>query len=1027
MNRLQETTIKRHILPLLLMCGTFFIGIAVLITHWIWPNDNNYPVAVNGELKAAGWDFSQMGVIPLKGEWEFYEGELLQPDDFTQSNHRAPSFVQVPSSFAESEDGSRPSYGTYRLKIYVDESDSFSLRLKKVRLSNHVFINGEDYAGSGRPAQSEASFVASIAPYFTMFNVENGVIELIIQVASFDNMNGGIAQAPEFGLTKDVIKRQEFARLSDVSLITALFMFGLYYVGMFRHWRREPHLKYFSLFCLLLAFFFAIDNELLILLFFPNFSFLWLQKLLFLLPLITIYFFGQYVLSYLRKTDMMYARILPWIALVYALFAFVTPNRFLVDFLWAHVVLASLYLGLLFLAIFSNRERPVQGKGYLLLGLLALLAMWIFAQFRYQMALDSPYFMVLSPLMLVLSQALLMADRLHDSYVQNEKMNRQLLAFDRQKDEFLAKTSHELRTPLHGIINLSQIMLEDKQHSLPAEHLDNIRLVQAIGNRLAGLVHDVLDLNKIRYGQLKLLLKPVDLTVSVEFVIQTLSVIVDKPGVKIVNDIPAGLPLVWTDEDRLQQVLYNLVENGLKFTESGHVRVHAAAAGKQLNISVSDTGIGIPEERLDSLFRPFTSYDEHEGWHGGLGLGLSIAKELIEQQQGTLSVSSQEGVGTTFTFTLPVSSEKTATQPRISQQSYSSLDDYEMVAATEEGLRHQQQLTNVHLLIVDDEPVNRKILIHVANSLQYSYTAVGSGEEALAILKRGRLPDLLLLDVMMPGISGLDVCKEIRKTHGLGELPVLMLTAFGQKRDLAAAFTAGANDILQKPFDMSELRARMQSLLAMKQSFELSIRKEMDFLQAQITPHFLYNSLNAVVGLSYTDTQKLRELIVNLSTYLRSKFTFLSVSGVIPFERELELVEAYLAIEEVRFGGQFKIVYHIEDDFHCMLPPLILQPIVENAVRHGVAVKDGEGVIQIHARMTERGAEIVVADNGAGMKEERLQAIAEGTTGRVGIENVNRRLSMLYGRKLIIDSKAGEGTQVTIIIPEEEIHEGDIN
>ena len=1015
MESLHDALIKRHLAPLLLMCGVFVVGISVLIMNWIEPKDT-YPIAIKGELDATGWDFSQQGVIPLAGEWEFYPDVLLEPNHFTQSKTGPMQWVKVPSNFSELSNNGQTAAGTYRLFIQIEEEASYSLRMKKVRLSSHIFINGEDKGGHGTPATQADTFQASNQPIIAMTEAQPGSIELIIQVASFNNVEGGIVQSPEFGLTEDVFARQDISRLLDMSLITALFMFGLYYVGMFRHWRREPHLKYFSYFCITLGLFFCFDNEILILSLFPSLSFYWLQKILFIGPALTIFFYGQYVLSYLHKTNLKFSKVTSWIITVYLFIELLIPNHMLVDYLIVHVLLASIYLCTLLIVIFRNRERGVQGKGFLLLGFLALIAMWVFAQFRYQMALDTPYYMIFSPLMLVLSQALLMADRLHESYLHNERMNQQLVAFDRQKDEFLAKTSHELRTPLHGIINLTQIMLDDEssQHILPPKHLENIRFVHAIGNRLAGLVHDVLDLNKIRYGQLKLNVKPVDLAMTVDFVVQTLSVVIDKPGVTIVNDMPEGIPYVRADEDRLQQILYNLIENGLKFTEKGIIRIQAEVVGEKIKVSVSDTGIGISEERLKHLFEPFTTYDEHDGWISGLGLGLTIVKELIDQQQGRLEVTSTAGLGTTFTFTLPLATAND--KPQIDSSDKQPVFVDHVAAGAEDAVL--EQASDIHVYIVDDEPVNRKILIHVVSSLQFRYTALSSGDEVLTLLKEGPVPDLILLDLMMPGISGLEVCKEIRKTHGMAELPVLMLTAFGQKRDLSAAFAAGANDILLKPFEMTELKARMQSLLAMKQSFQLSIRKEIDFLQAQITPHFLYNSLNAVVGLSYTDTEKLRELIVNLSTYLRAKFMFLSENGVIPFERELELIEAYLAIEVVRFSGQFRVDYEIEEGFHCMLPPLILQPIVENAVRHGLATIATGGRILISASMTEQGAKIVVDDNGAGMETDRLRALQEGRTGRVGMQNVNRRLFMIYGQKLQIESELGVGTRVTLLITE---------
>nr|WP_223836809.1 histidine kinase [Paenibacillus oceani] len=193
----------------------------------------------------------------------------------------------------------------------------------------------------------------------------------------------------------------------------------------------------------------------------------------------------------------------------------------------------------------------------------------------------------------------------------------------------------------------------------------------------------------------------------------------------------------------------------------------------------------------------------------------------------------------------------------------------------------------------------------------------------------------------------------------------------------------------------------------------------MDFLQAQITPHFLYNSLNALVGLSYKDVNKLRETIQHLTVYLRAKFTFVFQSKTVPLERELELVRAYLAIEQLRFGQRLKVKYSIDEKAQSLLPPLILQPIVENAVRHGIGQKPEGGTVHLIVRRSEQGLEITVEDDGVGMDEQTLVMLENGHAAGIGIGNVNRRLQMKYGRKLDISSRVGAGTQITIYITED--------
>ncbi|WP_405451458.1 ATP-binding protein [Paenibacillus sp. HJGM_3] len=1001
---------------LLGMIGVFVIVTIVNVFQWLTPPAHAMR-ASSGLLDATQWDFSEQGVLLLRGQWEFYEGKLLGPEDFRTGGEIGGRFVQVPGGWKNnlaSQDKNGYGAGTYRLLIRTNEAALYSIRAKKIRMSSRIFMNGIELGGNGRPSLSAEGFVPSNAPFFGTVQADSGTVEIIIQVASFNYLEGGLVQPPEFGLADDVMKRREDSKLADMIQITILLAFGLYYAGMFRQWRREPHLMHFCLFCLSLGLFFSIDNEILALDFVPGLTFPWIQKMLFFLPVLSIFFFTHYVYRYLLEKE--HAFVFVWLRrliYVYLTILLLVPNRYLVHFFVAGIAVEAAAFGVMFYAVFRSRSRSRgdHSSHYITLGIFFLLVSWLYAQLRYQLALDNPYHMIVTPALLVLSQALLMSDQLQLSFRRSQQLSERLLQYDRQKDEFLVKTSHELRTPLHGIVNLSQALLDNRTRPLQAEHRENIRMLHLLGRRLSGLVHDILDLNRIRHGQLRIHTTSVNLGMSVRFVMETLSISPVNKEVQLVNALPTKIPLLLADENRLKQILYNLLENGLKYTEKGTVSITAARRGDELAISVADTGRGIPAHKLAGLFQPFVQLEEDGEAVEGLGLGLSIAKQLVELQGGRLEVESKVRMGSRFTFTLPID--------LASEEAAASTVAEETMSFPMTGPMQDHQEGGFHLLIVDDEPSNLKILIDEVSSMRYGYTAVGSGEEAIEALRRNKIkPDLLLLDLMMPGVSGLDVCREIRLLQGLAELPVLMMTASGQTGDIVASFAAGANDIVQKPFELAELRARVQSLLAMKSSSERAVRREMDFLQAQITPHFLYNSMNALVGLSYKDVDKLRETIHHLTTYLRAKFTFVFSGELVPFEREMELVTAYLAIEQLRFGSRLAVRMEIEAGFQCMLPPLTLQPIVENAVRHGIGPIPSGGTLRIAACRRESGAEITVEDNGVGIGEELLRVLKEGGAAGVGIGNVHRRLQIVCGGGLDIRSSAGHGTQIRLQIPE---------
>lgn len=213
-----------------------------------------------------------------------------------------------------------------------------------------------------------------------------------------------------------------------------------------------------------------------------------------------------------------------------------------------------------------------------------------------------------------------------------------------------------------------------------------------------------------------------------------------------------------------------------------------------------------------------------------------------------------------------------------------------------------------------------------------------SGKEALTIIQTKEV-DLVVSDVMMPEMSGYTLTKEIRKDYSLSELPILLLTARHQIEDIKAGFLAGANDYVAKPVDAFELQARVQALTSLKQSVHKQLRFEAAWLQAQIKPHFLFNTLNTIASLGEIDTQRMIRLIEEFGSYLRTSFAIYNTDDLISIHDELSLIESYLYIEKERFGDRLTVHWDIIEDEDIQVPPLSIQTLVENAVNHGVLKK----------------------------------------------------------------------------------------
>lgn len=431
-----------------------------------------------------------------------------------------------------------------------------------------------------------------------------------------------------------------------------------------------------------------------------------------------------------------------------------------------------------------------------------------------------------------------------------EKQNQELQRLDQLKNDFLANISHELRTPLNGMIGLGEVMLDDPTGRLSSEQNYNLKLLVQSGKRLANLVNDILDFSKLQHQELHLHLKPVSLREIVEIVLQLDRVLIGRKSLQLLNHISDDLPLVDADENRLQQIFHNLIGNAIKFTPQGTVKISAtlvATPSPHLEITISDTGIGIPPDQLDRVFESFEQVNSSANrQYGGTGLGLAITHKLIELHGGKIWVESQLGKGTTFTLTLPVSQldgQGAAAGLWPDSAVISANDgDYHMALLGDEAINSSPeflQKTTVevcpHILIVDDEPVNLQVFKNFLKLQNYTLTLTSSGHEALTLLENGLNPDIVLLDVMMPRMTGYEVIQVIRSRFSADRLPILLLSARHQPEDIVLGLEVGANDYLTKPINKDELLARIQTHLQIRQleeeAVQLTIAHERELIQ----------------------------------------------------------------------------------------------------------------------------------------------------------------------------------------------------
>lgn len=398
---------------------------------------------------------------------------------------------------------------------------------------------------------------------------------------------------------------------------------------------------------------------------------------------------------------------------------------------------------------------------------------------------------------------------------QQLRVNEQLRRVDALKDQFLANTSHELRTPLQGIIGLSEYLFEEEHDEAKRS---NLSMIISSGKRLDSLVNDILDFSRLKNRETKLHLNAVSLYSVADIVFRHLAPLARGKNLILSNSISKDLSPALADENRILQIFFNLLGNAIKFTEKGHIRVEAyifPEKSTELCISVQDTGIGIPPEQREDIFKEFEQADgSATRKFAGTGLGLSISKRLVELHGGRMWLDSELGKGSTFYFTLPISELPVIEHP-LSEAKVQHLQ--EVLPSTwekdtvEEEVYSIGEAEKLHILVVDDEAINQQVFKNYLSKLVYRISSAMSGQEALDMLAQSEERfDLVLLDIMMPSMSGYEVCLRIREKFLPNELPVIMITAKNQVSDLVEGLNTGANDYITKPFSKDEFMARLK-------------------------------------------------------------------------------------------------------------------------------------------------------------------------------------------------------------------------
>lgn len=740
-------------------------------------------------------ELSQKEGVSLETDWELYYNQLLEPGQiFSPLKSEIIPFRNLWKDLGKNNIG----FATYRLKILLPEKcPMLSLYVPDFYTSYKLFANGKLVAQNGIVAKTKAEYSPQYDPQLVFLNELKGQneLELVLQVANFLHYRGGTNSPIYIGEAQLMSRHMDVSNGLIFILAGAAFVCGLFFVSLYFFNNVDRSSFYYGIFCLLSAVYILMRGEYLLVDFFPNMSwqlvirlehFTFFSATLFFLFFVKCLFTKEFS-AIIFKSSLSVSGFFSVLSIFAPVYVFTRLTPFFLTF----QAVMMLYIFYVF-AIAIRKDRLGAAFALVSVSMLFMSVGYItLYHFNLIPAIPAIYFTGLFGSFI--SMTLLISYRFADSLTKARK--RAELASD-AKSQFLSNMSHEIRTPLNSVIALSDLLLKSKSEEERKEFLLSIK---KSGQTLLSIVNDILDYSKIESNELTIRSERMNLRNLIKDIYNINKPICEEKDLYLKLLLDENIPeFILSDATRLQQILNNLIGNAIKFTRKGGIEIKVEIntdpkVNGNLKFSITDTGSGIPEDKMDLLFQRFSQVENREIKKlSGTGLGLAISKLLSEAMGGQIASTSEWGKGSTFWFT-------------IDALVLTNIEVEKVKENTEELIFHHE-FSELKVLLVEDNKMNCLVATKVLETL--GITDIEVAEDGLVAIDKceKEFYDLIFMDMEMPNLGGVEATKYIRQLVNYGYIPkIVAMTANVTLEDERKCLEAGMNDIIFKPISKERI------------------------------------------------------------------------------------------------------------------------------------------------------------------------------------------------------------------------------